>query len=253
MIAAIYPKIRRLVASFRSVTEARGGRYPRRRIFYDNSGAKIRVGKESEEGGRRIRVRQTIDSRWAEIVLAGTGGGAAKVGGAEGKRALAYQLPGCARLPGGARMIYSVIEHPCRCGRNSMATPTVWNVRAAPAASAAATTTTTAAATGMFMLLPLCLYLVAVLPLHCSSSTVPATDAAVVAAVAATDYHCRSPLASRPSCSAPISDLSGSFHLAFIIAKHFCQLKLHRFTASPAPVVLRRPTILSSCKNFTST
>lgn len=63
MIAAIYPKIRRLVASFRSVTEARGGRYPRQRIFYDNSGAKIRVGKESEEGGRRIRVRQTIDSR----------------------------------------------------------------------------------------------------------------------------------------------------------------------------------------------
>lgn len=107
--------------------------------------------------------------------MAGTGGGAAKVGGAEGKRALAYQLPGCARLPGGARMIYSVIEHPCRCGRNSMATPTVWNVRAAPAASA-----TTTAATGMFMLLPLCLYLVAVLPLHCSSSAVPATDAAVV-------------------------------------------------------------------------
>lgn len=184
--------------------------------------------------------------------MAGTGGGAAKVGGAEGKRALAYQLPGCARLPGGARMIYSVIEHPYRCGRNSMATPTVWNVRAAPAASA-----TTTAATGMFMLLPLCLYLVAVLPLHCSSSAVPATDAAVVAAVAATAtvttaativgrrWH-------RGPCSAPISDLSGSFHLAFIIAKHFCQLKLHRFTASPAPVVLRR-TILSFCKNFTST
>ena len=172
-------------------------------------GEEIRVGKESE-GGRRIRVRQTIDSRWAEIVLAGTGGGAAKVGGAEGKRALAYQLPGCARLPGGARMIYSVIEHPCRCGRNSMATPTVWNVRAAPAASATTavtaadvvtttttitttttTTTATAAATGMFMLLPLCLYLVAVLALRCSSSAVPATDAAavvaaVVAAVAAT-------------------------------------------------------------------
>lgn len=111
-----------------------------------------------------------------------------------------------------------------------MATPTVWNVRAAPAASA-----TTTAATGMFMLLPLCLYLVAVLPLHCSSSAVPATDAAVVAAVAATVTTAATIVGRRwHRCSAPISDLSGSFHLAFIIAKHFCQLKLHRFTAAPA-------------------
>lgn len=163
--------------------------------------------------------------------MAGTGGGAAKVGGAEGKRALAYQLPGCARLPGGARMIYSVIEHPCRCGRNSMATPTVWNVRAAPAASATTAVTaaadvaaTTTAATGMFMLLPLCLYLVAVLALRCSSSAVPATDAAVVAAVVAAvaatatvttatnivgrRCRCRSrSRCHRTSCPLPISNL----------------------------------------------
>lgn len=43
-----------------------------------------------------------------------------------------YQLAGSLRPPGGARMIYSVIEHPCRRGRNRTATPTVRNVRAAP-------------------------------------------------------------------------------------------------------------------------
>ncbi|KAI4481449.1 hypothetical protein M0804_009569 [Polistes exclamans] len=39
---------------------------------------------------------------------------------------------GSARLPGGARMIYSVIEHPGCRGRNSMETPTLRNVRALP-------------------------------------------------------------------------------------------------------------------------
>lgn len=43
-----------------------------------------------------------------------------------------YQLAGSLRPQGGARMIYSVIEHPCRRGRNRTATPTVRNVRAAP-------------------------------------------------------------------------------------------------------------------------
>lgn len=43
-----------------------------------------------------------------------------------------YQLADTSRPSGGARMIYSVIEHPCRRGRNRMATPTVQNVRAAP-------------------------------------------------------------------------------------------------------------------------
>lgn len=43
-----------------------------------------------------------------------------------------YQLAGSLRPPGGARMIYSVIEHPCRRSRNRTATPTVRNVRAAP-------------------------------------------------------------------------------------------------------------------------
>ncbi|KAI4500758.1 hypothetical protein M0802_003969 [Mischocyttarus mexicanus] len=46
--------------------------------------------------------------------------------------ALAYQLAGSARLPGGARMIYSVIEHPGCRGRNSMDTPTLRNVRDLP-------------------------------------------------------------------------------------------------------------------------
>lgn len=89
-------------------------------------------------------------------------------------------------------MIYSVIEHPCRRGRNAMATPTVWNVRAAPAAAVAAAAAaataaavTTTASIGMFMLLPLRLYLVAALLPRCSSSVVAATDAASTAAATA--------------------------------------------------------------------
>lgn len=66
----------------------------------------------------------------AELVLAGTGGGAGNI--AAVLRSEPYQLAGSSRLLGGARMIYSVIEHPCRCGRNRTATPTAWNVRAAP-------------------------------------------------------------------------------------------------------------------------
>jgi len=64
-----------------------------------------------------------------ELVLAGTGGGAGNTAVLRGEP---YQLAGSLRPPGGARMIYSVIEHPCRRGRNRTATPTVRNVRAAP-------------------------------------------------------------------------------------------------------------------------
>lgn len=66
----------------------------------------------------------------AELVLAGTSGGAGNI--AAVLRGEPYQLAGSSRLLGGAHMIYSVIEHPCRCGRNRTVTPTVWNVRAAP-------------------------------------------------------------------------------------------------------------------------
>lgn len=49
MIVAIYPKIRRFLASFRSVIEAGGVGYPGRRIFYDNSGRRFELEKNRKE------------------------------------------------------------------------------------------------------------------------------------------------------------------------------------------------------------
>lgn len=131
-----------------------------------------------------------------------------------------------------------------------MATPTLWNVRDAPAVTAAS-------AAGMFMLLPVCLYLVAALPLRCFSPVVAATDAATAATAAAAvaaataarrrrrRYRCRWRWRwhrGRRGSSTPTSYLSGSFHLAFITAKHSCQLKVHRrpiycqLTLRPSPL-----------------
>lgn len=140
-------------------------------------------------------------------------------------------------------MIYSVIEHPCRCGRNGMATPTVQNVRAAPPPSrrvAAATVVvlalTLAATTGgrsrrpkprMFMLLPPRLYLVVALALRCFS---PVVVVVVVLLVVIVVVVSSSLLSSKPLLSAYAFELSlaPTNRRAFIITKHSCQLKVHQ-------------------------
>lgn len=76
-----------------------------------------------------------------------------------------YQLACSLRPLGGARMIYSVIEHPCCRGRNKTATPTVRNVRAAPPPPPPRHGQHRGPR--MFMLLPPRLYLVVALALRC--------------------------------------------------------------------------------------
>ncbi|KYN36480.1 hypothetical protein ALC56_09441, partial [Trachymyrmex septentrionalis] len=94
---------------------ATGGAAVRRLRYYGDAEPHLGVSRDFHEEN--------------QLVLAGTGGGAGNTAVLRGEP---YQLAGSLRPPGGARMIYSVIEHPCRRGRNRTATPTVRNVRAAP-------------------------------------------------------------------------------------------------------------------------